>query len=351
MVLIIRRIISLFLAFLFTWNVCAYCDNFIDSLSAHSAILVWNGEVIYEKNSQQKLPMASTTKLMTALIAAERCKIDEKVQIEAADCDVEGSSMYLRAGESLTVKELLKGLLLVSGNDAALALARYAGGSVENFVKHMNEKAEELSMFSTHFTNPHGLSDEEHYSTAADLARLMQACLENENLRNIMSLKSCVVDGKALVNHNKLLYKCEGCTGGKTGYTEAAGRCLVSSCKRQGAELICVTLNAPDDWNDHLALYNKVFNDYSLRNVTDGIRFSVPIAGSTEKLAYLVPQGEKTVFVGKNSEVTVTARLPWFLFAPAEKGETAGKAIITVDGKYAGEVPLVCRDSISSEKS
>ncbi len=349
MVLIIKRIVSFFAALLFIGNVCAFGD-FV-SLSACSAVLMWNGRVIYEKNARQRLPMASTTKLMTALVVADNCQMDETVLINASDCAIEGSSMYLRPDEKLSVQELLKGLLLVSGNDAALALARHAGGSVENFVKLMNEKAEELSMTSTHFENPHGLNDEGHYSTAEDLARLMRSCLDNEAVRKILSLKSCVVDGKTLVNHNKLLYTCAGCTGGKTGYTEAAGRCLVSSCKREGTELICVTLNAPDDWNDHMALYNKTFHEYSVRNVTEGMRFSVPIVGSTEKYAYLVPQQEKTVFAADDSEVTVTARLPWFLFAPAEKGESIGKAIIRVDGVYAGEYPLVCRDSVMAENS
>ena len=349
--LIIKRILSVILAVLLTQSVPAYGENADRISSAQSAVLMWNGEVIYGKNPQQKLPMASTTKLMTALITAEKCRMDETVLIDALDCQVEGSSMELRAGERLTVKELLKGLLLVSGNDAALALARHVSGSTEEFVKLMNEKAKELSLTSTHFTDPHGLSSEDHYSTATDLALLMGSCLENEDLSSILSLKSCVINGKTLVNHNRLLYTCEGCTGGKTGYTEAAGRCLVSSCKRQGAELICVTLNDPDDWNDHCKLYNKAFEEYSLRNVTDGLRFSVPVVGGAEKMAYLVPEKEKTVFSENASEVAVSAKLPWFLFAPVKSGETVGKAVVTVDGKYAGEYSLVCKKNITAEKS
>ena len=349
--LIIKRFFSFILAVLLLPSAFACGEDISDTLSARSAVLVWSGEIIYEKNARQKLPMASTTKLMTALLTAEKGRMEEKVRIDAADCQVEGSSMELCAGETFSVKELLKGLLLVSGNDAALALARYVGGSVEAFVKLMNEKASELSMSSTHFTNPHGLSDENHCSTAADLALLMRACLENEELRSIMAMKSCVVGGRTLINHNRLLYKCEGCTGGKTGYTEAAGRCLVSVCQRGGAELICVTLNAPDDWNDHKKLYDKAFEEYSLRNVTNGLRFSVPTAGGAEEYAYLVPQTEKELFCRKRSEVKVTAELPWFLFAPMEKGEIAGKAVITVDGEIIGEYPLMCRDTVSSDNS
>ena len=351
--LIIKRILSglVILVLLFPWPACAYGEESADFLSARSAVLMWNGEVLFEKNSRQKLPMASTTKLMTALLTAERCRMEERVRIDASDCRVEGSSMELRGEEEKSIGELLKGLLLVSGNDAALALARHVGGSEEAFVRLMNEKAAALSMNSTHFTNPHGLTDENHFSTAADLALLMRACLENETLRSIMALKSCVVDGKTLINHNRLLYQCKGCTGGKTGYTEAAGRCLVSSCQREGAELVCVTLNAPDDWNDHRKLYDKAFREYSLRSVTDGLRFSSPVVGGTEELVYLVAPEERSVFCRKEAKVEVTAKLPWFLFAPIEKGESAGRAIITVDGRTVGEYPLVCRDSIITEKS
>ena len=352
MVLIIRRIISLFTAFLLLGQCRAYGDDFAGNLSAQAAALMWNGEMIYAKNAGQKLPVASTTKLMTALVTAESCALSEQVEIEASDCNVEGSSMYLSEGETLTVKELLKGLLLVSGNDAALALARHAGGgSVESFVAMMNEKASELSMTSSHFTNPHGLSDREHYSTAADMALLMTACLANTDVREIMSLKSCDVGGKTFANHNRLLFSLKGCTGGKTGYTEAAGRCLVSSCRRDGAELVCVTLNAPDDWNDHIALYNTAFARYSLRNVSDGMRFSVPVIGGSENTAYLVPEGKKEIFADRKSEVTVTAKLPWYLFAPLNKGETEGTALISVDGKYAWEYPLVCMDGIEAKNS
>jgi len=341
-VLIIKKIIALAISAVLLGQNLAYGDEFMDSLSAQSAVLMWDGNMIYSKNSQQKLPMASTTKLMTALLTAESCDMDEEVLIETADCDTEGSSMYLRPGDTLSVKDLLKGLLLVSGNDAALALARYIGGSVEQFVVLMNEKAEALSMTSTSFANPHGLTDENHYSTAEDLALLMRACLDNKDLSGIISLKSCNIDGITLVNHNKLLYKLNGCTGGKTGFTEAAGRCLVSSCMRDGAELICVTLNAPDDWNDHISLYEKAFREYSLRDVTSGMRFLVPLIGGTESTAYLVPEYEKKIFVEKKSEVRVTPKLPWFIFGPIEKGKTICKAEISVDGKYAGEYPLVC---------
>lgn len=351
MVLIIKKIIAFIAVLLILGESSASCEEAGENISAQAAVVMWNGEIIYEKQPELKLPMASTTKLMTALIAAERCTMDEEITVEEEDCRVEGSTMYLRAGEKVTVKNLFDGLILESGNDAALALARFIAGDVDSFVRMMNLKAAELSMNSTHFANPHGLPDKEHYSTAKDMALLMQACLDNATVRAAMAMKSSSVNGRTLINHNKLLYRCKGCTGGKTGYTEAAGRCLVSSCKRNGAELICVTLNAPDDWNDHMTLYNKAFAEYSLRSVTDGMHFSIPVVGGMSRWAYLVPAEDREVFVNNEAQVAVTAKLPWFAFAPMEKGETAGKAIITVDGKCVGEYPLICSENIAIDNS
>lgn len=348
---IIKKILAFAAVFLLLEKSCAYCEEPVVNISAQSAVVMWNGEIIYEKQPGIKLPVASTTKLMTALIAAERCNMGERIEVVEEDCRIEGSTMYLRPGETVTAEELLEGLLLESGNDAAASLARYIAGDILSFVQLMNERASELSMTSTHFCNPHGLPADGHYSTAEDMALLMQECLKNETVRNIMAMKSCAVNGRTLINHNKLLYKCKGCTGGKTGYTEAAGRCLVSSCKRNGAELVCVTLNAPDDWNDHIYLYDRAFSEYSIRNVTEGMRFSVPVIGGKEKWAHIVPETEAEVFVSKKSQVAVTAKLPWFTFAPVESGEAAGKAIITVDGKYRGEYPLICSEDIESDNS
>lgn len=199
------------------------------SVSAASAILVdaESGRVLYEKDAHTRRLIASTTKLMTALVAAESCiDLGENVTVEYADTRTEGSSLYLQVGEQITVEALLYGLLLHSGNDAALALARYCGGDVETFVEQMNQKARELGMADSHFENPNGLNADGHYSTAADMARLGIACMENETVAKIVATRSIALGNRTFVNHNKLLSQYEGCVGMKTGYTQLAGRTL-----------------------------------------------------------------------------------------------------------------------------
>ena len=215
------------------------------------------GAVLYQKNEGQRMLIASTTKLMTALVALEQGHLSETVTVTAAHM-AEGSSMYLRAGECLTVEELLYGLLLCSGNDAALAVTECAGG-VEPFVALMNEKAAALGMENTHFANPNGLDDEGHYSTAYDMALLACAAVNEPTLRRIAATRTAVIGGRTLTNHNKLLGRVDGGIGLKTGYTKAAGRTLVSCAQREGCRLVAVTLRDGDDWNDHETLYRYGF--------------------------------------------------------------------------------------------
>ena len=263
-----RRLLSLLLCLTLSAIFPAWADETQPpEISAKCAILTdGGGEVLFEKNADMRALIASTTKLMTALVAVESAALDETVTPSEAACAVEGSSMYLKAGERYTVRQLLTGLLLASGNDAALALAEHCGGERE-FVRRMNEKAAALQMADSHFENPHGLDGEAHYSTARDLAKLMAAFCENEELRAIAALKSAAVGEQVYQNHNKLLSLCPGCVAGKTGYTDAAGRCLVSCCERQGQRLICVTLNDPRDWKDQCALYDWGFQLWAMREV------------------------------------------------------------------------------------
>ena len=221
-----------------------------------------SGRVLTEKNADEPMLIASTTKLMTALVTAKHGDLDDEAEIKSEWTRVEGSSMYLRIGERYTRRELLQGLLLASGNDAALALEETVSGSVEAFVDEMNRTAEELGLSHTHFTNPHGLNDEGHYSSARDLAVLTGRVMERMELREILVMRSACIHGTLYLNHNKLLGECDGVVGGKTGYTKAAGRCLVSCCVRDGLELICVTLSDKDDWADHAALYDWAYSRY-----------------------------------------------------------------------------------------
>lgn len=234
-------------------------------ISAKSAIVMdaASGRVLYEDNAHEKMLIASTTKLMTALVALDLQQDLDTTYIMTSDvCEIEGSSIYLQCGEEITLRALLYGLLLRSGNDAAIAIAKNCAGSVEQFVTLMNEKAAALSMHNTSFENPNGLDGPQHYSTAYDMALLARACLENETLRSIVSTKQISFSPRTFQNHNKLLWMREDCIGMKTGYTKAAGRTLVSAAQRGDFTVIAVTLDAPDDWNDHCALLDKAFETF-----------------------------------------------------------------------------------------
>ena len=231
------------------------------AVSAASAVLMdaETGRVLYAHNEQEPRAIASTTKLMTALVAVEsHPDLSEVVTIRPEWTGVEGSSMYLKPGETVTVEELLYGLMLCSGNDAALALTACAGGP-EPFVALMNEKAAALGMTRTSFANPNGLDAEGHYSTARDMAVLATAAMEEPTFRRICSSRSVTIGQRTMENHNRLLRQVEGCIGLKTGYTKAAGRTLVSCAERCGCRLIAVTLRDSDDWADHAALYEYGF--------------------------------------------------------------------------------------------
>ncbi|RLQ95047.1 D-alanyl-D-alanine carboxypeptidase family protein [Falsibacillus albus] len=247
------------------------------SLSAQSAILMDqdSGRVLYEKDAHQQLRIASITKIMTAIIAIESGKLNKKVKVSKKAVYTEGSSIYLKQGEKIKLEDLVYGLMLRSGNDAAVAIAEYVGGSEEGFVYLMNKKAEEIGMKHTHFANPHGLDDHEnHFSTAYDMALLMKYAMHNKEFKKISGTKVYHAEDpdsqweRTWRNKNRLLTeKYEYCTGGKTGYTKRAKRTLVTTASKDGQNLIAVTLNASDDWNDHIEMYNFGFNQYDQKIV------------------------------------------------------------------------------------
>lgn len=225
------------------------------STSATAAVLLDadTGQVLYAQNEDKQMRIASTTKLMTALVVLERARLWEQVTVEEQHM-TEGSSMHLRPGETLTVEELLYGLLLCSGNDAAAALADYCGGTAD-VVRRMNELARQIGMSDSSFANPSGLDQEEHYATARDMALLGAYAAGNHTLRRLCSTRSVHIGGRSMHNHNRLLDMVPGCIGLKTGYTRAAGRTLVSCAERDGRRLVAVTLQDGNDWADHMALY------------------------------------------------------------------------------------------------
>ena len=256
------------------------------AISAEKAIVMdgTTGQVLYENDADEMSLIASTTKIMTALVVCEQCNVLDRVRIPKEAVGIAGSSMYLQEGEVLTVQELLYGLMLSSGNDAATALAIYCGGTVEGFAEMMNDKARVLGLNGSHFVNPHGLDAPEHYATARDLAKLASYAMENPIFEQTVSTKNVRVGQRYLKNHNKLLWQVEGADGVKTGYTKAAGRILVSSATRQGRRLIAVTINAPDDWNDHASLLEDGFEDFRVRSLVSAgdVLGTVEIAGGQQ---------------------------------------------------------------------
>ena len=343
MVLIIRltRFTACMLALLLLWPETSASAEQAPEIQAKSAIMITaDGQCLYEKNADSRMLIASTTKLMTALVCLEQCGLDEPVSVKPAHCAVEGSSMYLKAGDRYTVRELLTGLLLASGNDAALALADAVGGSEAGFVRLMNRKAEQLEMTQTHFANPHGLDAQEHYSTAHDLAKLMCACMENADFRAITSTVSAQIRQMTYLNHNKLLTRYPGCIGGKTGYTRAAGRCLVSCCEKNDLRLICVTLSDPDDWRDQSALYDWAYAGFRWLTLSGVCRFEVPvISGSRDKLT-VQPAEDARVLIPSGEEVRLQAELPRFVFAPVNSQEAAGHVDVLLQNRRIAVFPL-----------
>ena len=344
MVLIIRlnRIAACLALVLLLQPVCAAEAADTPSVRASCAlVMAEDGQRLYEKDADRRVLIASTTKLMTALVCLEHTAPEQLVTIKPSHCAVEGSSMYLRAGERYTVRELLTGLLLASGNDAALALAETAGGSERGFVRLMNQKAQALGLENTHFQNPHGLDAEQHYSTAADLARLMFACMENETFRQLNALRSTEVKGVQYLNHNRLLSTCPGCDGGKTGYTRAAGRCLVSCCERDGLRLVCVTLSDPDDWHDHKSLYDWTYARFRLLDLSELCRYELPVIAGSRSVVCAAPEKTARLILPREETVTLSAELPRFVFAPVKGGETAGSVSVIVREKRIAEFPLL----------
>lgn len=324
-------------------------------ISAHSAILICadTGDVIFEKNPDERMHIASITKIMTAILVIENCAdLDRSVKIEPEYCNIEGSSMYLEAGKSYTVRDLLLGMMLASGNDAAAALACFVSGSTEKFAELMNEKASELGMESSSFKNPHGLDEEGHYSTARDMALLMSYCMKNADFREISACKSADIGELTFINHNKLLWNCEGCIGGKTGYTETAGRTLVSCAKRGEMTLVCVTLGAPDDWNDHRKLYDDGFRNYKETSfLHDDFSFDIPIISGEKDKCAIAPENDIHVFTEADAMVIARFELPRMVFAGALEGEKAGVIKVFVNGELAEEENLVYTDDADKDKS
>lgn len=342
--------ILLSLALIFAVKIPAQAEL---AVSAKAAILMHadSGRVLYEKNADEHMLIASTTKIMTAIVVLEHCELDDLVEVDSRSAGIEGSSMYLKAGESYTVEDLLYGLLLVSGNDAASALALHVADSMEEFAELMNAKAAELGMTESSFKNAHGLDEEGHYSTARDMAKLAAYCMGNEDFARIAGTVSHTVGEQTLVNHNRLLREYDGCLGLKTGYTMAAGRTLVTCAERDGARYVCVTLNDPADWDDHKALYDWAFANYSFAEVIPaGLSYEVPLISGAEMTAPAETEGAAYALIQNGESYDMELELPAFAFAPISEGDRAGRAVACSDGQEIASVRIVYSEDVEVDR-
>lgn len=332
-------------------------------ISAKSAIVMdaESHRVLFEKDAYTQRPMASTTKIMTALLAIENNDPEKSVTISSFAANTEGSSVWLSPGEHMSVEDLLYSLMLSSGNDAAVALAETTSGSIEAFAALMNERARAIGAINTHFTNPHGLPDDDHYTTAFDLALIASEAMKNDLFREICSTEYKSVSwensqwNRSLSNHNKLLKMYEYAIGIKTGYTKKAGRCLVSAAENNGQLLIAVTLSDPDDWNDHIKLFDCCFDKYSACKIcTAGEELSESfIKNDGEREAKLLYKENFTISLANGEEEYVKRENVMYddVDYPVRKGQTLGVCNIYFHDEPIGKVDIISANDVFEKQT
>ena len=350
-------IIKIFLSvcFVFTLGISSGALD-ADDISAKSAVVInrETKEIVFEKNAYEKRSMASTTKIMTALLACESGRLFEAVEITDSMCGAEGTSLGLKAGYKLRLYDLVVGMMLKSGNDAANAVALFLGGTSENFSKMMNEKAYAIGMRCTNFVTPSGLDDENHYTTAYDMALLGAAASENIVLKNICSQKSMSIDyinpdiRVTYSNHNKLLSYYNGAYGIKTGFTKKSGRCLVSAAKGEKGDFICVTLSASDDWNDHHKLFDYAFEASVRQDVYIRIPESITVEGGVFSELRVSADEICTLYFKNEEEIRQRIYLPSFVYAPVKKGDVLGYAELFTNDRILAKIPITAAEGCSS---
>lgn len=331
-------------------------------VSAASAVLIEqkSGRVLFEKDAHTKRRIASITKIMTAILAIESGKMNKYVKVSEQATRAEGSSVYLKPGEKLKLNDLVYGLMLRSGNDTAVAIAEYVGGSVDGFAYLMNQKAKEIGMYNTHFANPHGLDDyENHYSTAYDMAILMQYAMKNKTFQKISGTKLYRAPNpteswdREWKNKNRLLSKYKYCTGGKTGYTKRAKRTLVTTATKGDMSLIAVTLNGPDDWNDHISMYENGFKGFDMFEVLSEGKIDLGKPKEYKNHLYV----KKSIIYPATSSETTLFSVKYKLFKPDKKWgpskkteQIVGKAAVYLDGRVVQETPIYYEDNPVKKK-
>ncbi|MBE6788765.1 MAG: D-alanyl-D-alanine carboxypeptidase [Ruminococcaceae bacterium] len=328
------------------------------SVSALAAVLIDadTGAVLYAKNENTRLAMASTTKIMTALLALESEKRNEQFVVDSNAIRVEGSSMGLIEGDVVSLDALAVGMLMLSGNDAANAAAIKISGSIESFAKKMNERAALIGMKNTSFVTPSGLDNENHYSTAYDMALLGAEAIKNARFLQICSKPKYTVSfGKeksrrTFYNHNRLVKEVEGCIGIKTGFTKKAGRCLVSAVRREGRTLVCVTLKAPSDWQDHKNLYSYGFSLYTKSDADIGKIAPLKIVNSEKTEIAVAPFETPSLYLRRGEKLETQVFMRPFEYAPVYSGQIVGRLVFEIDGKAIFETELVASESAHAKK-
>lgn len=344
-----RCILALF-ACMLVLNV-PFCVRANVNVSAKSAIVIdmASNRVLFEKDAYTKRGPASTTKILTALLAIENVELNDMVTVSPHAAATEGSSIWLSPLEKISAHDLLYGLMLSSGNDAATALAEHVSGSEEAFVIKMNQRAIKIGAYNTNFTNPHGLPDENHYTTAYDLALISSAAMKNENFAEVVATKNKTISwegaewDRSLSNHNKLLKMYEYATGIKTGYTKKDGRCLVSAAEKNGLGLVAVTLSAPDDWNDHIAMLDYCFEQYEPYTVCkEGENAGVFAAKGFEADDIRLVYNNDYITALKNDESERLSIKKSFNFDyPVTRGQKVGQCDIYYLDEHVGSVDLI----------
>lgn len=313
-----------------------------NTISSEIVIDVYSGRILYQKNKDEKMFMASTTKILTAICIIENCNLDDVVMVKKETTGIEGSSIYLVEGEKLTVKELLYGLMLRSGNDCAETLAVFCSGSISDFAILMNETAKKIGAYNSNFVNPHGLHDDNHYTTAYDLGLISAHAMKNSAFREIVGTKKVKISNtkaeydRILVNKNKMLKEFEGSTGIKTGYTKKAGRCLVSSCIRENREFICVVLNCPPMFERSKNLFNESFDKYT----------NIKLVEADNIIGFINDKSNKKFALSINKDIIL----------PLTKEEYCDVDIVydyntnineeLISGEKIGEIKIYCKNNL-----
>lgn len=331
----------------------------IDFSSSARALALYQPDTdsfLYEKNASMPLKMASTTKIMTALVAIETAPLDQVLTVPDEAAGIEGTSLYLSEGDTGTLSDFLYALMLASANDAAATIAINLSGSIEAFADKMNERATELRLQHTHFENPHGLDADEHYTSARDLALLTAEALQNPSFAEIVSTERKTIylnDGETvrnLTNHNRLLKSVSGACGVKTGFTRASGRCLVSAAERNGVRIIAVTLDCPNDWQEHTALLEKGLSLFQYASLAKkrSIAFRLPVLNGNESTVLISNPRDIYAVFPNDADIETRFDTPRYLTAPIKKGAVLGKVSFYLNNKLIAESPLTAEAVVSA---